>query len=607
MKDSGRTRTLRIIAWAGGGALAVVLAAALAVALLFPAGRIGAMAAERASAALDREVTVDAIRLRIFPLPAVALEGVTVSRWRQSEAARNPGVTAEPGNSLPLVQVERVDVRPRLLPLLTGNIVIHAVVIDRPRVAVEIEGEASPDLEEARQGAPGFWEDADFQIRSIRVRDGVVTYHDSRTGTELRLEGLNQELRLEGELEAGELARLRLTGHFDAAAFDASIPAHLATPVRDARLVVEHDATLDIAGRNAEIARLAVTFQELTLQGSGTVTAWSDPEARRVALRLESGDVDAATLVASLPEKWRSLQREGEASPRVLSAPGGTFRVRADATGRLGNGEVPDVNGAVELDAIAVALDGRTVLDDLRGRLDFSLDSASTPGLEGRLFNEPLRATFVARDLADPEVGATLSTRLSLDDVAALGFLPAGWSATGRVPVELAIDGKPLEPRSMVVSGIIEPAGASVRAPDWTAPLTIRSGSVALGGRDISGQGLGATIGESDVAVDFSMSDWLGFALGDTLATPHLAFDLRSSRFDADAVMPGDPSKPTYTELLFARLTGREVGGRSAGEAAEAAGLRLPDLPDLALDGYVQVGELRRKGASFQDLDVAIS
>src|SRR5690606_16234500 len=172
----------------------------------------------------DRDIEVGSVRLKLFPALAVALEDVTVARWRNSGGA----AASASGSTRPLADVARIELRPRLLPLLRREAVIHTIVIDQPRLFVEVDGAADPVPEGVRDEAAGFWDNSTVQIESFQIRNGSVAYHDLVTGDSVRVEGVDQELGLRAELREGELARLSLTGEISAANVNAHLPERLA-------------------------------------------------------------------------------------------------------------------------------------------------------------------------------------------------------------------------------------------------------------------------------------------------------------------------------------------------------------------------------------------
>src|SRR5690606_31430010 len=151
--------------------------------------------------------------------------------------------------------------------------------------------------------------------------------------------------------------RLALTGQISAESVNGRMPERPAVPLRDVSLAIEHDAVLDMTNEHAALQRIALTLQEMTLEGSGTLDAWSAPERRRLSLQLSTGDTELDPLLASLPASMRSWPQNAAAGQEWTAA-AGSARIEATVDGRLGGGEVPTVDGSLTLSGIALSRGG---------------------------------------------------------------------------------------------------------------------------------------------------------------------------------------------------------------------------------------------------------
>lgn len=570
--------------------LALAAAAAGAI-LMLPAERIAALAADRAEAALEREVRIERVSLDVFPAPAVSLEGVAVG-----------GATPE---APPLATVRRVLLRPRLLPLLWRRVVVDAVVLEQPRLLVEVDSTGALNLPELGEGERGGGGDIAFGVERFQIEDGRLAYRDRRSGVVVGLDGLSQRLRLAGDVRGGKLSRIELEGELEVAALSAALPGKLAVPVRDVRLRVVHRAVLDRASDSLRLEKLAVELQDLALEGEGTVRRLSAPEAREVAVRLAAGPFDVGELVRSLPRAL--LERAGPGGRAELPEVDGRARMRVAAEGRLGAGELPAVQGTVELERFALAYPGLgPLVTDLGGSVAFSLDSVASPGLSGRLLGQPLRLAFAVQEPAAPVGRLSIRTVLDLERARELGVVPDSIEAGGRVGLDLAVRAPLLEPARGVVDGRVGLQGVRLRTPGLELPVVVEAGGLEFAGREIRSRGVRLRAGESDVALDLAVSEWLPLALGDSAAAPKATFDVRARRLDLDGIF-GVPDSTLYSQLFFARLAGRPVGGRPVEEVAKEAGLGLPELPPVELQGRLRAAELRRNGLELRDVDVSLS
>lgn len=608
-------RRILIASGAIGAVMLISVLLVLGAVLMLPADRIGAFAAERAEAVLDRDVKVESFRIRLWPRPSVSLERVAVGgpRAQQIAAAALAApdtMTAEVVDAVmtrqdsvtPFAAVRRIDLRPKLLPLLRRRVVVEEIVLDQPRLVVEIAADGTtnlPVLEAERDAAGG---DAELRINQLHVKDALIGYVDQASGTVVRLTGVDQRLRLDGSITAGELSRVALDGVLSIASVDANLPG-LAFPLRDLSLRIEHRLDLDRAADRLEIETLKLELQEVALDVAGSVQAVSDSTARTVTLSASTGSFDVARLIASLPPELLEI---GDGV--VLSAAGGRASVDVTASGRVGGGVLPDVNGLLRLDDIALARGSiGNIVTNLNGRLAFSLDSLASDDVIGTLLGKPLNLAFNIHDFAAPRGQVSVQAALALEQAQRLGLLAEGWRGKGNVTLDVTAAGALMEPADVRLSGRVALVGIELDVPSLERPLAVQDGRIELRGREAAATGLHARIGQSDIVLDIDAADWLPYALGDSTRAPTIAFDARSSLFDADEVFGPDDSPYTYNQLFIARLTDTPVDGLSAAEAAEAVGLGLPEMPPVRLDGRIRAARFVRAGTTFDDVDLTIA
>lgn len=569
----------------------VLLGASAALVLSLPAERIASLAASRAGAALGREVHFGGAGIHLFPRPAVELRDVRVA-----------GV---PGDTVALLRIEALGLRPSILPLLRRQVVVDAVVLDRPivRVVVDRAGRSNlPSFGGRGSETAGSGGAAAFVVRKLEVRDGSIEYRDAGKGTLVRLDGLDQRLSFSGQLNDGELSSIRTDGSLDIASLSASLPGALAVPVRGIRLHLEHEGTLDRRADVLQVERLKLGVQDVELEGTGRVDHVADSTARSVDFRLETGTFDIARLLASLPA---SLRDRAKAAGHALDA-GGDARLAARIHGPAGSGHKPEVAGVLTLSDASLALrPGGPLVSGVKGDVAFSLDSLSSPRLSGDVLGRPMALAFRVSDFAAPQGRAAFRGTLDLARLDGLGLLPDSVDATGTVALDMRAAGSVLQPATAAVEGSATLAKVAVRTPSLSQPVRVASGRLVLAGRDLRGEALRAALGKSDVTTDFSFRDWLAFALHDSTRLPALDFDARSRRLDLDELRP-DPSPYRYSQLFWARMRGTQVDGMTAEQAADSAGLGLPDLPHLALNGRLRAGTLRNGGTDFQDVDLSL-
>lgn len=199
------------------GALVVLLiVAALAAPAFIPAEKIKAQAIEQVKAATGRDLAIDGkLSVSVFPTLAVQLGTVSL--------ANPPGFKAKD-----LVRLDGIDVRVKLLPLLSGKVEVDSFVLDHPVINLEVDPQGHADWEfaAAHTAAPAPAAPAapaakpadgkaaaaplsDIRLGDIRITGGKLVYADAKAGTtetvdaidlQLSLPGLDQPLAVKGGL-----------------------------------------------------------------------------------------------------------------------------------------------------------------------------------------------------------------------------------------------------------------------------------------------------------------------------------------------------------------------------------------------------------------------
>ncbi len=141
-----------------------------------------------------RELTIDGdLSLAILPAPAFS-------------AAQVRFANIEGGSAPTMIELESLDVRVSLIPLIQGRVEVERIDLVRPTILVEVlpDGRANweiagPDqaAPATRPGRPGD-RSSDFleqvRLHSVRISDGTLIYRDAVAAREERITGLNAEI-----------------------------------------------------------------------------------------------------------------------------------------------------------------------------------------------------------------------------------------------------------------------------------------------------------------------------------------------------------------------------------------------------------------------------
>ena len=290
-------RFLRILVWIAGIVVVLLILVVVALQLFFPVEKVKTMAIEEGSAALGRDVAVGDLELSFWGGLGVQLSDVRIG---------NP-----PGIDGPeFLSAEAVDLKLRLLPLITGDIRVDRLVIDRPTITMHklADGRTNfefelpdstvpPEVEKmtedmAPEAKPAA---AAVSFDELEIIGGALAYIDDSTGT--RIDAVN--LSLSTALENPRPGFYYSSGRV-------SVDS-LKTVIDEAYPVVSVDLNYrigyDLGRRLATIERADLELNRIRLKLSGDIT---DPMGVMIVkANVKSDRVTVADLLNTLPASQR--------------------------------------------------------------------------------------------------------------------------------------------------------------------------------------------------------------------------------------------------------------------------------------------------------------
>lgn len=578
----------RRIAVIGLAAALLLVGAVAAAALLIPGERVAAAVALRAEALLGQRVTLGDVGLRFLPLPGVRLSDLVVGGSGEEDA---------------LAAADAVELRARLLPLLRGRVIIGSLALERPRLLVEIDTAGRTNIpiltgDSAAAGPPPA-RDVSFAIERLTVSGGRITLRDRRDGSEVRLDGWDQHLRLAGDIRAGRLGSVDLAGWVEFDDIDASLP-RVVIPVRDLAIRATHDATLDRAADRVELRTLGVIAADIALTGSGSVDSASSATGRSAVLGLRAEGFDAARLIRLAPDALRA--RLALPDGRRLE-PLGTATVAIDVNGPLTATALPRFDGVLTLADAGLRAGDVPLAGHVRGEAVFSADSAVLRA-GGGLLGERFSLAVAVREPAAPIAVVAFNGRADLARLRPLGMLPDTVDLSGSIRAEMRALIPSRDPSAARLVGTAELSG--IRVDGRSPALAVTSGTLTFEGQRLRLDPFRARLGDvADIGVRALVDGWIEALTDSTAAPPRIAAEITADTLDLDRLL--GPPEGEYPALLFARLRDRPLeDGRSADEAARAAGMTLPDLPPVDAEARFRAARVVRNSMAYEALDATV-
>jgi uncharacterized protein involved in outer membrane biogenesis len=562
-----------------------------------------ARVAEEVRKLTGRELTIGGdISLALLPAPALSADQVAFANL---DGASAPA----------MAELESLEVRVALLPLIRGEIQVERVVLVKPVIRLEVmaDGRRNWDLGAAGTAepgpqAPGGGEGMAAQVRldDLRISGGTLIYRDAIGGREETVRDLDARIAaesLQGPFAVSGAASVRAI----ATEFEVSLgrlPEDGATPFNVSLRLPGPGSALRFGG--------AVSLQPDGATLRGTLKAEGDNLAALVSTLAGSGAAPGllahsfavSTDLAANPAQFAAkdiairmgeLAVEGEAT--VGLDPAIDARVRLSASqinldkllagpkgGASGGGSTGDgaagsgSTGGGSAGGAAAPAGPRLVLPaDVSGALDVAVDALVYRGQVVR------QVLFSAR---------LDQGKIKIDQ--ALALLPGGSdvSLTGTVAAPEGAEGPPnfdghLEAASDNLRGILDWFGADV-----TGVPAERLRKASLSAR-IAGTPQQVTIGDIDLSVDLSRATGgIAVALRERLG---LGIGLAVDKLDLDAYLPRDASRAEPA----AGDQGAEAGGAQGAAQVAAAPAALGAF-DANLD--LRLGALTVQGTTARDL-----
>jgi len=553
--------------------VALPLAGAVVLKAMFPPERLREIAEPQLEKRIARDVSLGDVRLKVFPNIAIRLSDVRIA---------NP---PDGFSDTPAIRMDALDLRLQLLPLLRRRFELSQVRLLHPQIRYEVAVDGSnnmaglmvTDTAAAAPSRESRTAGSNFDVRDLVIVDGSVAYVNSAARRAARL-------TLAGRLDVDRAERaggpLASDGAFRFS--DALMVADGRDTTRLPDVEIAYRAVFEPGGERVAVPDLTIRTAGLVLTGEAASS--KEGETRTVRLDVSSEEFGISDLLDRLPDGMApdTFGVEGRASLRLRYA------------GQLGGDPGPELQGSAAYSDVSIGTPGRgRIADAVSGTLAFTTERLNAPDAKGRLFGRPFEARVEVTGLTEPSprIDGHLTGEFALQKV-------NDFRAGEPLPVEgtasTSIDfGGPAKATSRWnLTGPVRLSNVTYASASLGQPLTIASATVQLTGSGIRGEAVPVRIGGSDLAVSFSSGEILRHFLTDETVRgqmPPIEFSARSNRLAAEDLRRG-PREIGYSDLLKARLSGQQLGGR-APEVIARERYRRPDLSGVRASGSVTIGE----------------
>lgn len=523
--------------------LALSLAAYFAIKIAFPPGKIKELIHQHGSEALNRDVSVEDVSIRVFPNLKLSVTEINV--------ANAPGYSKDPA-----VKLRELALSIDFLSLLRFAPVVNEIKLVDPEILYEVdsrghnnlEGLGKPDTAQKKDTAkPAMESPAALALKSFVIENGRVRYRDAQSGRELILEKINQQVSLDLDQR---LEDVKTRGKLEIAQIKVSDSAS-GLRKGDVRISLRHDIHLNLPGEKVQIKSLELSFQDIRAVVKGEASHFlTKPPV--VDFTVSAPDIKLASVLKEVP---------GSLSPDIpkLTAKG-VAALEARLSGTLDSGSIPDVNAKFTIrDAGIAHRDLPAGVENLNLDLNVAGDSVMLDKFAFTLGGNPVSMKALVSSWHQPipllkgfDVDALLDLGKLVPLLHKLALADKSLKAEGLIQAKLAAAGPldPKAPQNLKASGTVELKGVSAEGKPLPAPVKL-SGQVKVD-NDKIGENLMVHIGQSDLSVNGTVVNYLALVMPKAAAaggpagkaqTAKAKLTITSAFLNLDELMPTGPKE----------------------------------------------------------------
>jgi uncharacterized protein involved in outer membrane biogenesis len=536
--------------------VALTLAAYFAIKIAFPPGKIKALIHQHGSEALNRDVSVEDVSIRVFPNLKLSVTEINV--------ANAPGFSKDPA-----VKLRELALSIDFLSLLRFAPVVNEIKLVDPEILYEVdsrghnnlEGLGKPDTAQKKDTAkPALEIPAALALKSFVIENGRVRYRDAQSGRELVLEKINQQVSLEVDQR---LEDVKTRGKLEIAQIKVSDSAS-GLRKGDVHISLRHDIHLNLPGEKVQIKSLELSFQDIRAVVKGEASHFmTKPPA--VDLSVSAPDIKLASVLKEVPA---SLSPD---IPKLTAK--GVAALEAHLAGTLDSNSVPDVTAKFTIRDGGIAhRDLPAGLENLNMDLNVAGDSVMLDKFGFTLGGNPVSMKALVTSWHKPvpmlkgfDLDALLDLGKLVPLLQKLALTDKSFKAEGLIQAKLAAAGPldPKAPQNLKANGTVDLKGVAAEGKPLPAPVRL-TGQVKVD-NDKIGENLMVHIGQSDLTVNGTVANYLALVMPKAAAggsaakgqTAKAKLAIASGFLNLDELMPGGPKqeeKPAPPMTAFPKL-----------------------------------------------------
>ncbi|HKP98420.1 MAG TPA: AsmA family protein [Fibrobacteria bacterium] len=519
--------------------LLLSLGAYFAIKIAFPPAKIKELVHKHGSEALNRDVSVQDVSIRVFPNLKLSVREINV--------ANATGFSADP-----CIKLRELALSINFLSLLKFSPVVNEIKLVDPEILYEVSrdghnnlegiGSAAPDTAQpAKDTSKTLESPAAVALKSFVIENGRVRYRDLKSGRELILDRINQNVSLDLDQR---LEDVETKGKLEISEIKVSDSAS-GLRKGNIKITVRHDIHLNLPGERLQVKSLELGFQDIraTVKGEATRFMTKPP---MLDFSLSAPDIRLASVLKEVPASL---------SPDIpkLSAKG-VAALEAHVKGVLDTGSLPDITARFTLHDGGVShKDLPAGVENMNLELDMTGDSLKLGRFAFDLGGNPVTMDALVTSLRQPvpmlrdfNLNALLDIGKLVPLLQKLAMVDKGLKAEGMVQAKIKAAGPldPNAPQNLQADGNVELKNVAAEGKPLPSPLKL-NGAVKIDNDKIA-ENLAVRLGESDLSVNGTVTNYLAMVMPKAAKgqTTKAKLSVQSSLLNLDELMPAGEKQP---------------------------------------------------------------
>ncbi len=575
--------------------LVLIAAAILAVELLFTSSKLKAMIVPRIEEATHRSVALNDIGLTLFPAIGVRIDGLSISNRK-----------GDGFSDAPFISLDHLRLNVKIIPLLSGNLEISSITVDRPRILVETNSANQTNYadltspEKTPAGAPpaagpptkGGSENAGvLLISDLNLTNGAVDYVNYKDNSATRIRGLNVGLSLQWEagklviLSKGSIDSLSYGGVDDAliSGLRLSFAPHLVYEMQSDLLTIEPGP---------------MTVQDMSLTFGGKVK--DVRKSMELDLSVGSDQLNIADLLSLVPKEYMK-KAEGLSGKGTVAAHISITGIISDSSSADIRGTISGQGASIQYAKLPKPISNITIQTDFvrsKANQEFRVEKFTA-----NLGDNPIAMTLTVHNFADPSVALSFRGAMNLADVDQFYPLEKGTELSGKLSSDISVAGRIKDPNGIRASGTMTFDGVTAKTSSSRRPVQNVNGSIAFNNQIIESKNLTMTIGGSDLSLAFWLKNYLSLMSTDKNAPrPTANLTLQSKHLNTADIM-GNPEEAGPGQGAGSPGAPRANAGAPGGTAVKGSSQQttLP-FPNMEMDVSGSVGTFTMQKFEFTNV-----